>query len=127
MKNCLSFLFVKKKIIINKTDIINKEKEISNLNASSSKLEIFNKCNSPISKYTQNEKIQYYNDNIYKNTQVTPIHKKFSKNCTNSQDKSISINNITRSRSIHARYSKININKITPSSNNKKKKIVVNI
>ena len=120
MKNCLSYLFDKNKNLLNQTDILNKEKEISNLNASSSKLEILNKCNSPTSKYTQNERNQYYNEKLEKKTPSTTIHKKISKNLTNSQDKSTSIYNIiTRSRSIHGRFSKININKITPYSNNK--------
>ena len=120
MKNCLSFLFDKNKNLLNQTDILNKEKEISNLNASSSKLEILNKAISPSSKFIENDKFQFNNENICNKTSKTTIQKKISKNLTNSQDKSLS-NNITRTRSIHARISKININKTIPPPKYKKK------
>ena len=120
MKNCLSFIFTKKKSITNKNDIINKENDICNLNASSSKLEILNKAISPSSKFIENDKFQFNNENICNKTSKTTIQKKISKNLTNSQDKSLS-NNITRTRSIHARISKININKTIPPPKKKKK------
>ena len=120
MKNCLSFIFTKKKSITNKNDIINKENDICNLNASSSKLEILNKAISPSSKFIENDKFQFNNENICNKTSKTTIQKKISKNLTNSQDKSLS-NNITRTRSIHARISKININKTIPPPKYKKK------
>ena len=120
MKNCLSFIFTKKKSITNKNDIINKENDICNLNASSSKLEILNKAISPSSKFIENDKFQFNNENICNKTSKTTIQKKISKNLTNSQDKSLS-NNITRTRSIHARISKININKTIPPTKYKKK------
>ena len=120
MKNCLSFIFTKKKSITNKNDIINKENDICNLNASSSKLEILNKAISPSLKFIENDKFQFNNENICNKTSKTTIQKKISKNLTNSQDKSLS-NNITRTRSIHARISKININKTIPPPKYKKK------
>ena len=123
MKNCLSFIFTKKKSITNKNDIINKENDICNLNASSSKLEILNKAISPSSKFIENDKFQFNNENICNKTSKTTIQKKISKNLTNSQDKSLS-NNITRTRSIHARISKININKTIPPPKYKKKIVV---
>ena len=109
MKRCYSYFSRKKKKSSSK-------KEIENLNASSSKLEL-NRFNSPVSKNT-NERRYNISDNIDKNTPSSTINKKTTKIFTYlSQEKSLqSSNNIFRSRTFHQRLSKQNINKSIPTN-----------
>ena len=109
MKRCYSYFSRKKKKSSSK-------KEIENLNASSSKLEL-NRFNSPVSKNT-NERRYNISDNIDKNTPSPAINKKTTKIFTYlSQEKSLqSSNNIFRSRTFHQRLSKQNINKSIPTN-----------
>jgi len=109
MKRCYSYFSRKKKKSSSK-------KEIENLNASSSKLEL-NRFNSPVSKNT-NERRYNISDNIDKNTPSSAINKKTTKIFTYlSQEKSLqSSNNIFRSRTFHQRLSKQNINKSIPTN-----------
>ena len=108
MKRCYYCCFNKE----NKN--IKKEKEIEtdNLNASSSKLQI-NKSNSPKSKNI-NEKNINYSENLDKNLSEYP-----KRNFSSNQDKSNqSSNNISRSKSIHGRSSKGNIDKLIIKNKN---------
>ena len=108
MKRCYYCCFTKE----NKN--IKKEKEIEtdNLNASSSKLQI-NKSNSPKSKNI-NEKNINYSENLDKNLSEYP-----KRNFSSNQDKSNqSSNNISRSKSIHGRSSKGNIDKLIIKNKN---------
>ena len=109
MKRCYSYFSRKKKKSSSK-------KEIENLNASSSKLEL-NRFNSPVSKNT-NERRYNISDNIDKNTPSSTINKKTTKIFTYlSQEKSLqSSNNIFRSRTFHQRLSKQHINKSIPTN-----------
>ena len=109
MKRCYSYFARKKKKL-------SSEKDIENLNGSSSKLEI-NKINSPLSKNTNDRRFDI-NENLDKNTPPSTLNKKTTKILTYfSQDKSLqSSNNIFRSRSFHHRISKPSINKYIPTN-----------
>ena len=109
MKRCYSYFSRKKKKL-------SSEKDIENLNGSSSKLEI-NKINSPLSKNTNDRRFDI-NENLDKNTPPSTLNKKTTKILTYfSQDKSLqSSNNIFRSRSFHHRISKPSINKYIPTN-----------
>ncbi len=109
MKRCYSYFARKKKKL-------SSEKEIENLNGSSSKLEI-NKINSPLSKNTNDRRFDI-NENLDKNTPPSTLNKKTTKILTYfSQDKSLqSSNNIFRSRTFHHRISKPSINKYIPTN-----------
>ena len=109
MKRCYSYFARKKKKL-------SSEKDIENLNGSSSKLEI-NKINSPLSKNTNDRRFDI-NENLDKNTPSSTLNKKKTKILTYfSQDKSLqSSNNIFRSRSFHHRISKPSINKYIPTN-----------
>ena len=114
MKSCSDFFLKKKKRI-------NKRKEIDNLNASSSKLKI-NKTPIIYIKENKYDKNNNYIENLERNTLSSVINQKNSKsNYISSQDKSIySSNNITRTRSLHGKFSKLIINKKpTPRIRNK--------
>ena len=112
MKRCYSYLIRKKKNSY-------LSKELDNLNASSSKLEI-NRFNSPVSKNTNERRINI-SDNIDKNTPSSTINKKTTKIFTYlSQDKSLqSSHNIIKSRTFHQRLSKPSIIKLIPKNNKK--------
>jgi protein tyrosine phosphatase domain-containing protein 1 len=96
------------------------EKDIENLNASSSKLKI-NNCYSLISKNNKNFNDihnQNFNcsENLDKNSYESPLNKKHN---SINQEKSLhSSNNISRSRSVHARVSKGNIDKLNDQNKN---------
>ena len=114
MKSCSDFFLKKKKRI-------NKRNEIDNLNASSSKLKI-NKTPIIYIKENKYDKNNNYIENLERNTLSSVINQKNSKsNYISSQDKSIySSNNITRTRSLHGKFSKLIINKKpTPRIRNK--------
>ena len=96
------------------------EKDIENLNASSSKLKI-NKCHSLISKNNKNfndidNQNFNFSENLDKNSYECPLNKKYN---SPSQEKSLHLsNNIIRSRSLHARVSKGNIDKLNNQNKN---------
>ena len=85
MKRCYSYFARKKKKL-------SSEKDIENLNGSSSKLEI-NKINSPLSKNTNDRRFDI-NENLDKNTPSSTLNKKKTKILTYfSQDKSLQSSN----------------------------------
>ena len=96
------------------------EKDIENLNASSSKLKI-NKCHSLISKNNKNfndidNQNFNFSENLDKNSYECPLNKKYN---SPNQEKSLHLsNNIIRSRSLHARVSKGNIDKLNNQNKN---------
>ena len=96
------------------------EKDIENLNASSSKLK-FNKSYSLMPKNNKNFNDIHnqnfnFSENLDKNSYESPLNKKYN---SPSQEKSLHLsNNIIRSRSLHARVSKGNIDKLNNQNKN---------
>ena len=96
------------------------EKDIENLNASSSKLK-FNKSYSLMPKNNKNFNDIHnqnfnFSENLDKNSYECPLNKKYN---SPNQEKSLHLsNNIIRSRSLHARVSKGNIDKLNNQNKN---------